>query len=77
MLVLSTNPQTIAKKGVLPPKCVLTILIVKIWDPHIPSTKSSNLVLRTVLIVLALKFSVFPIPSSNMMVQSLFKHASN
>ena len=61
--------------GVLPPKCVLTILTVKIWDPHTASTKSSILVLRTVLTVLTLKFSVFPKPSSNITVQSLFKHA--
>ena len=49
----------------------------KIWDPHIPSTKSSILALRTVLNVLTLKFSVFPKPSSNKMVQILFKHAPN
>ena len=62
-------------QGVLPPKCVLTILTFKIWDPHTPSTKSSILVLRTVLNVLTLKFSVFPKPPSNITVQSLFKHA--
>ena len=50
---------------VLPPKCVLTILTVKIWDPHIPSTKSSILVLRTVLNVVTLRFLVFPKPHSN------------
>ena len=55
--------------GVLLPKCVLTILAVKIWDPHIPSTKSSILVLRTVLNVLTLNFSVFPKPPSNIRVQ--------
>ena len=61
--------------GVLPPKCVLTILTVKIWNPHNLCTKSSILVLRTVLNVLTLKFSVFPKPPSNVTVQNLFKHA--
>ena len=51
--------------GVIPPKCVLTILTIKIWNPQPPSTKSSILVLRTVLKVLTLKFSVFPKPPSS------------
>ena len=59
--------------GVLPPKCVLTILTVKIWDPHTPSTKSSILVLRTVLNVLTLRFSVFQKPPSNIAVQTCSK----
>ena len=80
MLVLSVGRlsnfhKTFAWMGVLPPKCVLTILTIKIWDPRTSSTKSSILVLRTVLNVLTLKFSVFPKPPSNITVQSLFKHA--
>ena len=39
--------------GVLLPKCVLTILTVKVWDPHTPSS---------VLNVLTLKLSVFLSP---------------
>ena len=60
----------IPKPGVLPPKCVLTILTVKIWDPHASSTESSILVLGTVL---TLRFSVFQKPPSNIAVQTCSK----